>query len=549
MSRRHIRRVITFHLEEHYRKTKLHNTSNDSITHNSCHMDDEFKESSNTKTISRAFPLFKSDLSLSSNIKCNFSPANVKFRTPNEKFSVKLSQWGSKHNISRSTFNELLLLLQNEGIALPKDSRSFTRVHHNLSVQPMGSGSYVHFGLISGIKHVLHKQTLNSCYLKLDINSDGLPLTKSSNSQFWVILGSVEVDSNRISKPFIIGVFHGESKPNNPEIFLRQFVNEYLSIQQNGIIINDKTVFISLDKIICDAPAKAFILGIKSHNSYFGCTKCLVEGDYVNNRMCYLSNNSPLRTNIDFRNGQYEDHDYYKTPTPLTEINFDIIAQVPLDYMHLVCLGVMKRLLQFWVKGNKVVRLSADGIERVSVMLSEFRNVIPPEFSRLPRSLQYIDRWKATELRQFLLYSGPVILKNVLPKHMYDHFVALHCGIRILVSADLCKNYNLLAKQCIMYFIEKFGEIYGHEFINHNVHNLGHLNEDVLKYGDLDRFSSFKYENVNYKIKVKLKTSRFPLQQLINKVQIMKEYEDIDEIKYPRLLNKIAMENNKCLLP
>lgn len=80
------------------------------------------------------------------------------------------------------------------------------------------------------------------------------------------------------------------------------------------------------------------MLGVKGHNAYFACTKCVTEGDFINN-------SCSLRTNSVFRNGQYDDYS-------LTELYINIVDQVPLDYMHLVCLGVMKRLLVFWLKGN-----------------------------------------------------------------------------------------------------------------------------------------------------------------------------------------------------
>lgn len=35
--------------------------------------------------------------------------------------------------------------------------------------------------------------------------------------------------------------------------------------------------------LICDSPAKSFALNIKSHTSYFSCTKCDQEGKFFNN--------------------------------------------------------------------------------------------------------------------------------------------------------------------------------------------------------------------------------------------------------------------------
>lgn len=50
------------------------------------------------------------------------------------------------------------------------------------------------------------------------------------------------------------------------------------------------------------------------------------------------------------------------------------------------------------------------------------------------------------------------------------------------------------------------------------MHNLIHLTNDVIKFGPLDNFSAFKFENFLYKIKNKLKKSGQPLQQIYNRL-------------------------------
>lgn len=62
----------------------------------------------------------------------------------------------------------------------------------------------------------------------LNINTDGLPLCKSSGSQFWPIMRSIE-GIDIYASPFIIGVYHGMCKPNDANEFLTDFINDFIS--------------------------------------------------------------------------------------------------------------------------------------------------------------------------------------------------------------------------------------------------------------------------------------------------------------------------------
>lgn len=83
--------------------------------------------------------------------------------------------------------------------------------------------------------------------------------------------------------------------------------------------------------------------------------------------------------------------------------------------MHLVCLGVVRRLLNFWLRGpiekgiDRAGRLPASVVATASERLVSLSDFVPSEFARKPRILNEIDRWKATEFRQLLLYTGPVV--------------------------------------------------------------------------------------------------------------------------------------------
>lgn len=62
-------------------------------------------------------------------------------------------------------------------------------------------------------------------------------------------------------------------------------------------------------------------------------------------------------------------------------------------------------------------------------------------------NLDDIDRWKATEFREFLLYTGPVVLRSVVSEEFYGHFLILHVAMSILASLVLSVNKENVALQ------------------------------------------------------------------------------------------------------
>jgi len=136
-----------------------------------------------------------------------------------------------------------------------------------------------------------------------------------------------------------------------------------------------------------------------------------------------------------------------------------MITHIPLDYMHLVCIGVVKKILNFWLSGPLNVRLPTRSVSSISRLLIEMRSSIPVEFVRKPRELHFMNLWKATEFRLFLLYTSPIILKKYIKKNIYKNFLTLHVAIRLLCSPDLV--HITYADSLIKYFVQSFKILYG----------------------------------------------------------------------------------------
>ncbi|KYN05090.1 hypothetical protein ALC62_04019 [Cyphomyrmex costatus] len=345
-----------------------------------------------------------------------------------------------------------------------------------------------------GITTNLNSMNLKS-YLEIhkkiviDVNADGLPLFKSSREHFWPLLGRLVGTKNQ---PFVISLTLFQSAiVSELHEFLYYFVNEIHYLKENGYMYNDQRFEFCIQNFICDAPARSFMKGIVEHGAYFACEK----------------------TNESFINRDQSNHHRHNNQSPLEELGIGMVSQFPLDGMHLVYLGVFRRLLLAWQKWNGPWKLHVRTVAQISDDLLVGKTTCPQDFNRKPRNLNELKYYKATEFRRLLLYDGIVVLKNHLNENIYKHFLLLHCAIYILSSPSLVQTFCHYAEEFLNIFISHSVVIYGQKFVVYNVHSLCHLAQECYLHGDLESFSAFVFENKLKSLKASLKSGYKPLQQ------------------------------------
>lgn len=425
-----------------------------------------------------------------------------------------LAAWATEFKLTREGLNSLLGIIRKQGHTVPKDARTLLQTPRTVEVLDKCGGQYKYYGIEDGLMKVFEQnpfmaETVDP--IKMLVNIDGIPIFKSCGTQFWPILCSIE---NKV--PFLVALFYGSSKPTSVQEFLHDFLEELSIIQRDGFLYESKRYIIVLSGFVCDAPARALLKCIKGHTGYYSCERCIIKGYYKSNRVIFYSTSDfAKRTNEDFCQQNYEDHQLRKSP--LSDYGINCIENFCLDYMHLVCLGVVKRILSYLKNGPKECKLSSSQVSQISDALVELNGLFPSEFARQPRSLYELERWKATEFRQFLLYSGPVVLKKVVSKKLYEHFLALAVAVSILLDSNDEKRiaYMNYAKQLLQYFVYTCKDVYTDIFVSYNVHNLVHLTDDVEHFNcSLNRISAFPFENHLQGIKRLVRNAKNPLVQV-----------------------------------
>jgi len=160
------------------------------------------------------------------------------------------------------------------------------------------NGSYVYFGIEEGFKYILTDEYTDN-KIRILFNIDGLPLYNSSTQQCWPILGLI-LQNEYESNPFIVAVYSGDSKLQDGNIFLEDFVREAVSFIENRLKIGQRTFEIEIVGFSCDTPARSFIKKCKGHGGFYACERCETRGMTTNKKRVYPAINSKLRTKKSF---------------------------------------------------------------------------------------------------------------------------------------------------------------------------------------------------------------------------------------------------------
>jgi hypothetical protein len=297
-----------------------------------------------------------------------------------------LRKWAIDAHIQHTHLDTLLGILRNRLLPeLPKSSKTFLKttfatyeIEEFVNCDGEVSGQFVYFGIANHLRRCvnthLHKENL----LYLQCNVDEVPLFKSSSQQLWPILCKVHFEPN-IYEAFPVAIYAGTEKPNDVDKYFEKFITEILNLLREGIIINGRLFEIHIKCFTCDRPARSFAKCIKNHGGYYACERCTVPGERCNNRTIYDSKNYNKRTDESFRNQEQSQH--HTRISPLTAISqLNMVTHFVLDFMHLCCLGIMKKFLDYWLNGNRKVKLNQHYKFRLSQCLLDLQLQVPQDF-------------------------------------------------------------------------------------------------------------------------------------------------------------------------
>ncbi|CAB3977231.1 Hypothetical predicted protein [Paramuricea clavata] len=366
-----------------------------------------------------------------------------------------LASWANEFLVKHNAMDSLLALLKKRGHPnLPSSARTLLGTKRSISVQVKSGMDYVYLPLAAELLKHFKRHPPNIVdhidSFEISLNVDGLPLFKSCNKTLWPVLCAIVNVKPVVVFPVVLA--YGNSKPKDLE-FLENVIRDLGDVLENGLQDGNRVLPVSLRCVVCDAPARALVKGTKLCSGYFGCDKCAQKGMWVGRVFYPLIKDIDLRSDYSFREQVNEGHNL--SVSPFYTLPIDMIKKFPIDYMHQLCLGVTRKLILTWIRGSWEVKLSAGQVEEISNRLTGLKPFVPSFFARKPRGMAEIDRWKATEYRQFLVYTGQIVLSGILRPDLYDHFLCLSVASSILICPRLALLHRPYAKQLMEYFVEQ----------------------------------------------------------------------------------------------
>ncbi|KAK3107561.1 hypothetical protein FSP39_017346 [Pinctada imbricata] len=230
----------------------------------------------------------------------------------------------------------------------------------------------------------------------------------------------------RKSREFMIlaGLWCGPTKPSM-NFFLDPLCKAFDELEKGVPLFpeenEDEQIQAFLLGVSCDTPARSAVLNMNQHNGECCCSKCVQSGK---NRRTATGGNVRIFP-YDERNptGPKRSHEMMlrnareALDSKSTHVNgikgpsvimfcprVDCVKSVCIDYMHLVCLGVVRLFLKLCF--DVTHSLNDFSLYRyVDIVDQRLESIKLPHFiNRQPRSIsEHLKFWKAAELRSWLL--------------------------------------------------------------------------------------------------------------------------------------------------
>ncbi len=264
---------------------------------------------------------------------------------------------------------------------MKRDQSSYSRLHHRLHLSDLCE-------FVKG----LHRKAHN--WNRVDISVDGVPIGNSSSNKLVV----VSILFCKCQTPYVVDMHHTLQKGKGADAFdtLRPIIRQ---LEEAGL---------TLRFLRADGLERKRLRCFVAPSGKWSCDYCKTKGVRIGNTTYYPFSDCHGEVRRTTEGTRYisehllelteEERAGVRGRTPLLDIpNFDVIWNVPLDSMHTMDEGVMKKLLELVFEDGQDCWQQRQSFND---MLSLTK--VPTEQPRKPRP--YDKKWKMSELNFVALF-------------------------------------------------------------------------------------------------------------------------------------------------
>lgn len=484
----------------------------------------------------------------------------------------------TKHNNKCNNCGQIIIAKEsNFFIYMPVKNQIIDSLKMNWTLLEQFNEKKIDTDSISDVHSGIILRELNNSFsnsegniISLTLNTDGANKFKSNSFSVWPI----QLIQNYLppeirfkpSNILTVGLYYGSKKPNCMQYFF-PLVSEIEKLHDTGLSLTFKnqsyTFLPVITHCVVDLPAKRMLQCIKQYNGRNACTYCHHPGVTVQNskklkviRYTYTYKSYPLRNNLETLKSMNKTsfHSFCKdgvmAKSCLASLqSFNIIHGFGIDYMHCALLGVVRKLLDFYMNPKYHKRVFFLKKKKLASLEQKLLSIKPiREIIRKPRPFKDVLNYKANELRSILLYYFPVCLINILPRNYVTNFQQFSFAIYILLKSEITNQDLIDATTHLKSFVRDFEMFFGKSNMVMNVHLLTHIVESVRFLGPLWAQSAFAFERNNGCLLKSVCGTRDVLDQMSGKyllkkyLQTSRKYENkIKIIGRPKKVKEIAL--------
>jgi hypothetical protein len=176
----------------------------------------------------------------------------------------------------------------------------------------------------------------------------------------------------------------------------------------------------------------------------------------------------------------------------------DVIEFCPPEYMHFLCLGVAKTLIELTFEVTSSKKLRRRPRMKLAPLDKLLKSIkLPSEMARRTRPMD-LSSWKADELKVFSLFCAVIAIKfqqQDVNKKLWAYFVFL-VRAYLLPNAEYEQIPKIVLKKANHNFLRLLQGTFSRRMFTSNTHTFAHL-EIIRQYvgGPLTQASAFPYES------------------------------------------------------